>query len=54
MHVSSLCACTHMPNVIPSDVIVRAVNVLVVLVATLNAELFVILKRVLMDKKIKS
>ena len=36
MHVSSLCACTHVPNVIPRDVIVRAVNALVVIVAIIN------------------
>ena len=37
MHASSLCTCTHVPNVIQRDVIVRADNVLV-------AELFTILE----------
>ena len=36
MHASSQCACMHVPNVMPRDVIVRAVNVLVVLVAIIN------------------
>ena len=36
MHASSQCASTHVPNVMPRDVIVRAVNVLVVLVAIIN------------------
>ena len=36
VHASSQCACTHVPNVMPRDVIVRAVNVLVVLFAIIN------------------
>ena len=36
MHGSSLCACMHVLNVIPREVIVRVVNVLVVLVAIIN------------------
>ena len=36
MHAGSQCACTHVPNVMPRDVIVRAVNVLVVLVVIIN------------------
>ena len=33
---TSQCAFTHVPNVMPRDVIVRAVNVLVVLVVIIN------------------
>ena len=36
MHAGSQCPCTHVPNVMPRDVIVRAVNVLVVLVVIIN------------------
>ena len=36
VHASSLCACTHVPNVIPRDVIVCVASVLVVLVAINN------------------
>ena len=36
MHASSQCACTHVLNVMPRDVIVCAVNVLVVLVGIIN------------------
>ena len=43
MHASSQCVFTHVPNVMPRDVIVRAVNVLVILVAIINE--FTILKK---------
>ena len=36
MQASSQCVCTHVPNVMPRDVIVRAANVLVALVAVIN------------------
>ena len=36
VHATSQCACMHVSNVMPRDVIVRAVNVLVVLVAFIN------------------
>ena len=36
MHASSQCACMHVPNVMPRDVIVHAINVLVVLVEIIN------------------
>ena len=39
VHTSSLCACTHVPNVIHKDVIVGAVNVLVVIINELRSYL---------------
>ena len=35
MHVSSLCACTNVPNVIPRDVIFYAVVIVLVVIAIL-------------------